>query len=118
MRNKHLKAAPLMDERLIDANVFKNYEITFPKRIVDNNPDLVEICSRIGDALDAQPTLDRKQIVRCFACEHWNQKEPFDNHGTISYKCEWFSSYQDINGGIYTHANDFCGYAARKQEAE
>ncbi len=63
------------------------------------------------------PTIDYEPVVRCKDCVHWKKEKLYiGNNNAVSSKCEWFSSYSTIVGGIYTHRNDFCSYGAKMDE--
>ena len=103
--------------RPIDANALGIYEIEVSKDIIKCNPDIKEIFAIFGAAIDRQPTLDYEPVVRCKDCVHWKKEKLYiGNNNAVSSKCEWFSSYSTIVGGIYTHRNDFCSYGAKMDE--
>lgn len=66
------------------------------------------------DLVDEQPEVDAEPVVRCKDCMHWKQEESHTgNNGASFCKCGWFSSYQNVNGGIYTSKDDFCSYSTK-----
>ncbi len=73
--------------------------------------------SQILHNIDTTPTIDYEPVVRCKDCVHWKKEKLYiGNNNAVSSKCEWFSSYSTIVGGIYTHRNDFCSYGAKMDE--
>ncbi len=103
--------------RPIDANAL-NFE-----KLQDTNGKTVPMSDYIAylnGAIAAEelvkntPTLDYEPVVRCKDCVHWKKEKLYiGNNNAVSSKCEWFSSYSTIVGGIYTHRNDFCSYGAK-----
>lgn len=74
------------------------------------------ILSMLGDKTQT-PTIDAEPVVRCKDCEHWKQeKSHTGNSGASFCKCGWFSSYQNVDGGIYTSRDDYCSYGTKTDE--
>jgi len=78
------------------------------KDIPKNYGTLLDILRRIRQL----PTVDAEPVVHCKDCVHWNKNKPYNER---SCKCEWFSSYHNVSGNIYTHNDDYCGYGAKKR---
>lgn len=71
----------------------------------------------VYDLIKSIPTIDAEPVVCCKNCKHWKQEESHTgNNGASFCKCGWFSSYQNVNGGIYTSKDDFCSYGAKMDE--
>lgn len=68
--------------------------------------------------IKAADTIDAEPVVRCKDCVHRNKEEVFyrSSNDSCSCRCEWFSSYQGVTGGIYTSENDYCSYGAKMDE--
>lgn len=78
--------------RLIDADAYKKY--------LDDNWIVAN-----HDAIDAQPTIDAVEVVRCKDCKFY---EPFTYDTTGKGHCLRVKNY-----GMYL--NDFCSYGERKK---
>ena len=106
--------------RLIDADelYFEKLQDTNGKAIPAN-----EYIAFLKGAIAAEelvknaPTIDVEPIVHCKDCIHWKQGElHIGNNGASFCECGWFSSYQNVSGGIYTSRDDYCSYGTKMDE--
>ena len=59
------------------------------------------------EQVEAMPTVDAVEVIRCKYCKHWNQDEVFKTSSCrISYDEKGFEKQTD--------ADFFCGYGKRK----
>ena len=93
------------EKRLIDANALKSY--------MDECSKETRFRVYYGYAtsfIDAAPTVDAVEVVRCRDCKHWDSETWFcDNHSTFGHHgLEWNMFSED----------DFCSCGERKEGAE
>lgn len=75
--------------RLIDADAYKKY--------LDDNWIVANY-----DAIDAQPTIDAVEVVRCKDCRFYSEPNFFSGKCTLR--------------GDYIFTNDFCSYSSIERE--
>ena len=97
------------EKRLIDANALKSY--------MDECSKETRFRVYYGYAtsfIDAAPTVDAVEVVRCRECKHW--KPSGSKAGNSFSDMEYIGGCEFTN--YYRSESDFCSYGERKEGAD
>ena len=84
--------------RLIDASAMRD------DWLENGENEYVYDTNAVLDSIDAQPTIDAVEIVRCRDCKHWHKDTVFCG----------YMSYGEASERVNWYADDFCSYGERK----
>ena len=66
----------------------------------------------VVNMLEARPTVDAVEVVRCKECKHWYEYSCNEKYGS----CHFWQANDNEN--TETESDDFCSYGQRKDGAE
>lgn len=66
----------------------------------------------VVNMLEARPTVDAVEVVRCKECKHWYEYSCNEEYGS----CHFWQANDNEN--TETESDDFCSYGQRKDGAE
>ena len=99
------------EKRLIDANAMREdwLENGENEYVYDTNAVLASI--------DAQPTVDAVEVVRCKYCKHWHEETGWCNHHShfIGENGEACHPWENCDWKML-NPEDFCSYGERKND--
>lgn len=101
------------EKRLIDATDWDSFyaDMGDSRNTMDSyDRGYMDALDRADDWMDAQPTVDAVEVVRCKDCIHWDSKIG---------SCDEFTSHRLPAGGriaFLTRADDFCSYGERRTD--
>ena len=84
--------------KLIDASAMRD------DWLENGENEYVYDTNAVLDSIDAQPTIDAVEIVRCRDCKHWHKDTVFCG----------YMSYGEASERVNWYADDFCSYGERK----
>lgn len=92
------------EKRLIDANAMRN------DWLENGENEYVYDTNAVLDSIDAQPTVDAVEVVRCKDCKYWEQYNACDGTKPYRYRC------MNYDGFFYkrTASDNFCSYGERR----
>ena len=92
------------EKRLIDANAMRE------EWLENGENEYVYDTNAVLDSIDAQPTVDAVEVVRCKDCKH------YELHYYVG--CNKMENGCSNNKGIWTQTQpeDFCSYGERKDK--
>ena len=102
--------------RMIDADALKSY--------MDECSKETRFRVYYGYAtsfIDAAPTVDAVEVVRCRECKYWNDEDGKlqDSDGVLFARCKIHNYLLDgRHTGWCPTENDFCSYGERKEGAD
>ena len=96
------------EKRLIDANAIPYEEHYVPDG--DAQWEYKKELCVLKPVIDAMPTEDAVEVVRCKDCKHWKFIDSLNPH----WECQIFCGLHDC--GYLTGADDFCSYGERRDD--
>lgn len=100
-------------KRLIDATDWDSFyaDMGDSRNTMDSyDRGYTDALDRVDDWMDAQPTVDAVEVVRCKDCKHWQLIHEHIPH----MECQIFCGAYEH--GYPTNADDFCSYGERRTD--
>ena len=104
--------------RLINADKFEEYCMKTPEWVADDPfRAYVDGMTQVLGDINAAPTVDAVQVIRCKDCDNWNEWDHAGRRSLGNYRCS--CAYWTVEDGptFYTGEDDFCSHAEKKMTA-